>query len=84
MVSVMSIEQVTAFFGWCSVINIGFLWFTALMLIFAGDWAKGIHSRMFKVKKEDLGNMYFNYLAYMKLLIIVFNVVPWLALKIMG
>ena len=76
-------ETVTAFFGWCTVINTGFLCFTAIMVLIARDWAKNIHSRLYKVDKEDLDRLYFDYLARFKILVITLNLTPWIALKIL-
>ncbi|WP_078459044.1 DUF6868 family protein [Solemya velum gill symbiont] len=64
--------------------NLGILTFSTVMLITnVGDWPKGIHSKLFGVQKEGLDAMYFNFLANYKLAIFIFNLVPYLALKIM-
>ena len=41
-----------------------------------------LHGRMFDMDPADLRRMYLNYLAFYKVLVIVFNFVPWIALKI--
>jgi len=41
-----------------------------------------IHASMFKLEQEDLSKAYFRYLANYKILVIVFNLVPYLALRI--
>ncbi len=80
-----NIESITAFLGWCTVINCGLLAFsTAMLVTSAGDWAKGIHSKLFGIPKENLNSMYFMFLANYKLAIFVLNLVPYIALKIMG
>ncbi len=71
-----------AFLGWCSVINIAILFYATIVLAFWRDFAKSLHAKIFGVSESDLDLMYFKYLAYYKLLIIVFNLVPYFALRI--
>ncbi|MGB0668688.1 MAG: DUF6868 family protein [Porticoccaceae bacterium] len=78
----ISIEQLTAFFGWCTVINIGLLLFSTLMVSLVRDFAINTHSKIFNLDPETLPAMYFDYLGRLKLLMIVFNLVPYLALRI--
>ena len=54
------------------------------MITTVGDWAKEIHSKLFKISKEKLDAMYFNFLANYKLAIFIFNLAPYIALKIMA
>jgi hypothetical protein len=81
----IDIATASAFFGWCTVINYGILAISTVMFMTgAGDWAKSIHSRLFDIPKDDLGPMYFHYLANFKLAVLIFNLVPYIALKILG
>lgn len=76
------IEQLTAFLGWCTLINIGLLLFSALMIALIKDFAIRVHSKMFDLDPQTLPAMYFDYLGRFKVLVIVFNLVPYLALRI--
>lgn len=78
----MSQETLTTFFGWMSVINIGLLSFSTLVIISFQDRLSEIHGRMFHMGQPNLKQAYFRYLAKYKLLTIVFCVVPWIALKL--
>ena len=80
----MSIETLTTFFGWCSVINICLLTFSAVFVVTLRKTAVSIHSKMFNLEEDDLKKAYFNYLALYKIVTIIFNIVPWIALKIMS
>lgn len=80
----LDITTLTSFFGWCSVINIGLLTFTTAILWLLGDWARSIQSRMFSVDKDTLSDLYITWLGNFKLAIIVFNIVPYFALKLMA
>lgn len=77
----MTIEQLTTFLAWNSVIHIGLLLLATLMLMFAGDWITGLHKSMFAVEKEAMNKIYVAYLSAYKLLILVFCLVPYLVLQ---
>ena len=78
-----SLETLASFLGWCSLINIGLLAFTTLIIKVASDPITRIHSRMFGVPKDQLPLTYYGYLALYKIVILVFNLVPYIALRIM-
>ena len=79
-----SINEITSFFGWCSVINIGLLSYMTLMLTLFRTFVKNLHAKMFGLSEIDLDKAYFNYLANYKIAILVFNLVPYVALKLMS
>lgn len=79
----MSIESLTTFLGWCSVINIAILLFSTLMMIIMRDLAVKIHSGLFRVAPEALPMTYLQYLGNYKIAIIILNIVPYIALRIM-
>lgn len=79
----MSIEQLTTLFGWLSIINIVLLSFSAIMILAFKDFITQVQSKLFKLSATELMPIYFRFLAQYKLLIIVFNVTPYLALKLM-
>ena len=77
-----TMEVVANFLGWCSLINIGLLLFTTIILKVALEPISNIHSNIFGVPKSELPLTYFWYLAYYKIVILVFNLVPYIALRI--
>ncbi len=77
-------ELIQAFLGWCSIINIGLLLFSAIFVILLRDQVSTLHAKIFNLNKEDVFRAYFQYLAQYKILIIVLNIVPYFALKIMN
>jgi len=79
----MSIEQVRDFFMWCSIINVALLLFSSLMCIFAGGWVYRRHSKFFKISREAFNVATYSFIGAWKSLIILFNVVPWIALLIL-
>jgi len=80
----MTIEQLTSFFAWCTLINLAFLIFATASLMLKLDWVAKTHERMFGVPGADLRKIYFKYLAYFKLAAIIFSLTPYLALRIVG
>ena len=80
----MTIESLTTFLGWWSVINIAILLFSTLMMIIMRDLAVRIHSRLFRVDPEALPMTYLQYLGNYKIAIIILNIVPYIALRIMA
>jgi len=79
-----TMETITTVLGWCTVLNMGLLVFASLVLMAAGGPIKKIHGGMFSLSDEDLSRQYFQYLAQYKIAIFVFNLGPYLALKLTG
>lgn len=80
----ITVEQLTAFLGWSSLINIGILLISTLFVVWRRDFAIKIHSSMFDLDPQAVPKMYFDYLGRYKLLLLVFNIVPYLALRIIA
>jgi Family of unknown function (DUF6868) len=80
----MELSQVTEFLGWCSVINISVLMLTTLMLTLLRGFIVPMHSKMLGLGEEDLLRVYVNYLSNFKIAVLILNLAPYLALKIMG
>ena len=77
-----NMDTLTAFFGWCAVINIVILGATTILLTLMKDVISGIHSKMTGLSQADLLVAYFGYLANYKIAILVLNLVPYIALKL--
>lgn len=78
-----SMQTLTTFFGWCSVISVGVLLLTSGSLMLMRGTISKLHSKLFGMSEEDLARAYFQYLAQFKIVVIVFNLVPYIALRIM-
>jgi hypothetical protein len=79
-----SLETITAFFGWCAVINIGLLTLASIMLAVMRGPISQLHARMFGLSEEDLSRAYFQYLAQYKIAVVVLALVPYIALKMVA
>jgi len=80
----ITIDTLATFLGWCSVINMAVLLFSTAILIMFKSFISGIHSKMFGVSPSSLLPAYFQYLGNYKIAIFMLNIVPYLALKLMG
>ncbi len=79
----ITIDSLTAFFGWCSVINIGILVLSTVLLMIFKEPITKIHSKLFGLNQESLPLTYFQYLGNYKIAIFMLNLVPYVALKLM-
>ena len=80
----ITIETLAEFFGWCSVINTGILAFTAIILMVGRKSLAAIHAEMFGMNESGLSSVYFQYLGNFKIAILILNLVPYVALKLMA
>lgn len=80
----MSVDELTSLLGWCSILNIGLLFFATIAMITGGKVMAGIHARLFNMDEKDVTIAYFQYVAQYKIVTIVFNIMPYIALKIMA
>ena len=79
-----TLEAVTAFFGWTTVINFVLLFVSSIMVITIRGTISKIHGRMFGLETADLSRAYFQYIAQYKIAIIVLSLTPYIALRIMS
>ena len=80
----MSLETVREFLLWCAVINYGVLLWWFLVFHFAHDWLYRLHGRWFRFSPEQFDAIHYLAMAAYKLGVILFNLVPYLALCIVG
>lgn len=78
-----TLESFTTFLGWCSVINIGLLVVAGIMIVFMRDFVMRIHNALLGVDIERLPAIYMEWIGRYKTMTIFFNIVPYVALKIM-
>ncbi len=78
----MTLETLSDLFLWCTLIDFGLLlwWFGWLAL--APDWVFRLHSRWFPLSRETFYAVHYAGMALFKIGIILLNLVPYLALRI--
>ena len=81
-----SIDTVATFFGWCAVINIGImLIYVVVMSVIEKDGSIiRLSMKIFGNTKEDTLATMFRVFRQYRILVVVLNVVPYIALKIMA
>jgi hypothetical protein len=77
---VTSIETLTTFFGWCSVINIVFL----LGLLVRGLVVRRLASRVFGVSEDEVRTAYMNMFLQYRSAALVLSITPYIALRIVA
>ncbi|VGO23112.1 DUF6868 family protein [Pontiella sulfatireligans] len=80
----MNVVMLKEFFGWMTVINLGLFIFSAVMCMFARGMIQRTHGKLFCLSDEAINAFVYGYIGIYKILFIVFNLVPWLALVIMS
>jgi low affinity Fe/Cu permease len=80
----ITLSQLTEFFGWAVVINISYLLIATMMVILLRGTIISIHSKLFAIEEKDLNTKYFDFLSQYKIMTLVFFVAPYFALKVMG
>ena len=80
----MNIEQLTEFLKWMSIINIGLLLFSTFAVLTMKSLMVKMHSKLFGVTETQISQVVYAYLGIFKVLIIVFNIVPYIALMIIN
>jgi len=79
----LDINEVTAFLGWCTAMNLIIYVFSALCLTVLRRATTRFHSRLTGLDAAELPKLYFAFLGNYKIAILVFNLTPYMALKLM-
>ena len=81
---VMSIQTLTSFFMWCTIINGGLLALWTSMFMLAPDMVYRTQSKWFPIPRETFDMVMYTFLGLFKIVFLVFNAVPYVALLIVG
>ena len=80
----MDIQTLKPFFLWCTIINGALLALVILGAVAAPEPGLSLQSRWFQVPPESLSIATYLFLGLFKIFWLVFNLVPYLALVIVG
>jgi hypothetical protein len=80
----MSVDVLRGLLGWCAIINYGvlILWFLVFRL--AHDWIYRLHSQWFLMPVEQFNSIHYAVMAVYKIGVLLFNLVPYMALLIVA
>lgn len=80
----MNIKTTRRAFLWCAIINYGVLVVWFLLFVLPHDWLYQISARWFRLSVAQFDSLNFAGIILLKILILVFNIVPFVALLIVG
>ena len=78
----MDIQALTDFFMWCTIMNGALLLLWTTFFIFAPDLVYRTQSKWFPIPRETFNVVMYSFIGVFKIVFIVFNVVPYIALLI--
>ncbi|NUN96721.1 MAG: hypothetical protein HUU16_11165 [Candidatus Omnitrophica bacterium] len=78
----MDLQKLTKFFLWCTILNAGLLILWAVMLVTAMDWVYGLQTAFFPIPRDIFPIVMYAFIGFYKSLVLVFNVIPLVALLI--
>ena len=80
----MDISSLQTVFMWCTIIDGVWFILAAMIRVFAGDWVFRMQSKWFPISRDAFNVVIYSFLALFKIVFLVFNVVPYVALLIVG
>jgi len=78
----MNVEDVRTMLAWSTVINSALFMWWFVMLMVARNWIYQVHSKWFSLSRETFDAIHYGCMALYKVLIITFNLAPYLALRL--
>ena len=78
----MTLEMIRDALKWCLIINMGLMLYWFAFYVFGRDLIYRMHTKWFKLSPERFDAIQYGGMGIFKLFIIVFNLVPYVALHI--
>ncbi len=80
----MDIYTLTRIFMWCTIMNGGLLILWTVVCLIAPNLVYRTQSRWFAIPREIFNVVIYSFLGLFKILFLMFNLVPYLALRIVS
>ena len=80
----MNLEVARRFLLWCTVINYGVLLAWFLAFVFAHDVMHRMHGRWFRLSRDQFDALHYAGMSVYKIGILLLNLVPLVALCVLG
>lgn len=77
----MTIESLTVFLGWCTLVNWVLLVGWVLMITLARSWVFSLHTALFDITQSQFNAMHYGGIGFYKLMTFMFNLTPYLVLR---
>ena len=71
-------------FLWCAIINYAMLLLWFLLFFAAHDWLQKLHAKFFRLSAEQFNGFNYVGIIFFKIGIFLFNIVPYIALRIVS
>ena len=78
----MSSEAVRDALLWCTVMNVGLLAVWSILCLLPHEWIYRLTSKCFRITEEQFDAINFGGIVFYKVSIFLFNLVPYVALRI--
>lgn len=78
----MTQDMLTSFFGWMTAIHFAVFLISVFTIVAFGNWATQFHARLFGIDEVDVRREMYVWLGRYKVGIIVFALVPYIALRL--
>ncbi len=82
MENIMDIPTLTTFFMWCTIINLAIMIVWTVVLASAPNFMYRIQTKWFPMPQESFNVVVYSALAMYRIVFVVFNLVPYVALLI--
>ena len=76
----MNLEQLTELFKWMTIINVGLLALSSILVMTLKGIMCRMHSKLFGIREDNVPVMAYGYLGLYKVLVILFCIVPYVSL----
>ena len=80
----MDIQTLQTFFMWCTIINAALLILSGMIFAFAGDWVYRVQSKWYPISRDAFNVVIYSFIGVFKIFFLMFNLVPYVALLIVG
>jgi hypothetical protein len=80
----MAMEELRSFLGWCTLLNYAVLLLWFAMFVLTHDWLYELHGRWFPVSQEKFDIVHYILMGTFKIGIVLFNLVPYLSMRIVA
>jgi len=79
----MKLELLKDFFMWCTIVNLIMFMISIILIVLIKNFASNMHAKWYGIKAEKVKTAWYSVMAFYKIMIIIFNFVPYLVLEIM-
>ncbi len=78
----MSTTMLTTFFMWCTIINVGILIVWTIVFGLAPEFTYRVQTKLFPMPRETFNVIVYSGFTLYRIVFVVFNLVPYVALLI--